>query len=124
MIDVKLVNRYGRLLPNSYFDVIIGGYIGKAQGCVLDKLSIGDLTMERVFVMAYPFDSWLTGHILLGANVMNNWDLTISRSDDVIRLVERVPVDAPNKVNSYQNFFKNGKYMALQEEEFELQGGV
>jgi len=114
MIDIDIVQDFGVLLPMP-FEVTIGSYKGIATGCILHEVSMGDFLVKRVFAMAYPFEGWLRGHMLLGLNVMNNWDYTISRSNNIMRFVENVPHDAPNKVSPYQNFFKNGKYVAVQD---------
>ena len=115
MIDVDLVDTYGALLP-FFIPVTIGGHSGEAQGCVLYRVSIGNFELTRVFALAYPFKDWLTQHIVLGTNVMNNWDFATSRVDNKIRFSERIPDDAPNKNYPYQNYFINGEYVTVQSE--------
>jgi len=115
MIDLALAQRFGVLLPNS-MTVSIGGKTGKAQFCVISYLTLSSYMLTRIFALAYPFDDWLMGHVLLGANVLNNWDFTISRSRDVLEFSEKMPYDAPNKVFPYQNYFKDGVYVAVQDE--------
>ena len=113
MIDSYLAEKYGHMMP-IFIPVVIGGHSGNAQGCILSKLIIGDIEMERVFALSYPFKDWLARHIILGTNVMNNWDFTISRTDDILKFVERIPSDAPNQIYPYQNYFKNGEYVIVQ----------
>jgi predicted aspartyl protease len=115
MIDLALAQRFGILLPDS-MTVSIGGKTGKAQFCVISCLTLNSCVLTRIFALAYPFDDWLMGHILLGTNVMNNWDFTISRSRNVLEFSENIPFDAPNKMYPYQNYFKEGEYVAIQDE--------
>ena len=111
MIDFGLAKSFGFLLPIS-----IGGSLGEAQGCIIPQIIVGNFEMTRVFTLAFPFKDWLMRHIILGANVLNNWDFMTSRTDNVIRFSERIPPDTPNKENPYQNYFRSGKYVAVQYE--------
>ena len=115
MIDIDLATDYGIMLPMK-IQISIGGNLGEAQGCILPKVTFGNFEMSRVFVLAFPFKDWLTDHIILGANVLNNWDFTTSRTDNVIKLSERIPPYAPNQKHPYQNYFTNNEYVAIQDE--------
>ena len=115
MIDFALAQRFGILLPES-MTVSIGGKTGTAQFCVIGNITLNNCVLTRVFALAYPFDDWLMGHLLLGTNVMNNWDFLISRSRDILEFSEKIPFDAPNKRFPYQNYFKDGNYVAVQAE--------
>ena len=115
MIDLNLAERFCFMLP-IYIPISIGGNLGEAQGCILHTVKLGDFEMSRVFALAFPFKDWLVRHIILGANVLNNWDFTTSRTNNTIRFTERVPPDAPNKENPYQNYFRSGEYVAVQDE--------
>jgi len=95
MIDIDHAKKYGAML-NMPVPVVIGGHSGMAQGCVLWKVSFGNFHMERVFALAYPFADWLSQHIIIGTNITNNWDFTISRTKNKITLEENIPHDAPN----------------------------
>ena len=115
MIDFDLAKRFGVMLSIKT-PISIGGHLGEAQGCIIPKLTVGGFEMQRVFVLAFPFKDWLVRHIILGANVLNNWDFTTSRTDNVIRFSERIPHDVPNKEYPYQNYFIKGEYVAVQDE--------
>jgi hypothetical protein len=117
MIDFDLAKRFGTILPTK-IPISIGGNLGEAQGCIIHKVAIGDFEMTRMFALAFPFKDWLVRHIILGANVLNNWDFTTSRTDNVIRFIERIPHDVPNKEHPYQNYFTEGLYVAVQDEMF------
>ena len=106
---------YGIMLPVTQY-VSIGGSRGQAQGCIIPSLTMGSFKMNRVFMLAFPFTDWLVRHIIIGANVMNNWDFTISRTDNAMRFTEKIPPDAPNKTNPYQNYFEGAMYVAVQDE--------
>ena len=115
MIDIGLAKTFATMLPIK-IPISIGGNLGEAQGCIIHKVTLGDFEMMRAFAMAYPFKDWLTGHIILGANVLNNWEFTTSRTKNTIRFSEDVPLDAPNKKYPYQNYFTKGEYVAVQDE--------
>lgn len=113
MVDSAIVGYFGKILTYK-FGIKIGGNDGIAQGCILYDVEIGGKRMKNVFALAYPFEDWLRGHILLGLNVMNNWEYTISRAKNTMNFVEEIPPEAPNQKNPYQNYFKDKKYVALQ----------
>jgi hypothetical protein len=115
MVDFELAKRFGTML-NFTIPVSIGGNSGEAHACILHKLSVGDFEMTRVFTLAYPFTDWLTRHIILGTNVLNNWEFTTSRKNNTIKFIENIPDDAPNKEHPYQNYFLKGEYIAVQED--------
>ena len=115
MIDVTLAKRYGLMLPIT-IPISIGGSLGGAQACILHSVTLGNFKMSRVFALAFPFKDWLTGHIILGANVLNNWDLFLSRTNNAMHFSERIPTDVPNKGHPYQNYFTNGEYVAVQDD--------
>jgi hypothetical protein len=115
MIDIELAKRFCTMLPIT-IPISIGGNLGEARGCIIHKATVGDFEMTRVFALAFPFKDWLMRHIILGANVLNNWEFILSRADNIIKLSERIPSDAPNKVHPYQNYFTGGTYVAVQDE--------
>jgi hypothetical protein len=90
MIDLSIAERFVTMLPLT-MPISIGGNLGEAQGCIIHKFT-------------------------LGTNIMNNWDFTTSRTDNMIKFTENIPPDAPNKRNPYQNYFRNGEYVAVQDE--------
>lgn len=117
MIDLRLAKRFGIMLPMK-IPVSIGGNLGEAQGCILSCVKLGDFEMTRVFALSFPFKDWLVRHIILGANVTNNWEFTTSRTKNVIRFTEEIPPDAPNQKHPYQNYFISGEYVAVQDDAF------
>jgi len=115
MIDFGLAKRFGILLPMK-IPVSIGGNLGEARGCIMPKVVLGNFEMTRVFALAFPFKDWLVRHIILGANVMNNWEFTTSRAKNIIRFTEEIPSDVPNRNHPYQNYFAGGEYAAIQDD--------
>jgi len=77
---------------------------------------MGNFEMTRVFALAFPFRDWLVRHIILGANVLNNWEFTASRTKNEIRFTEEIPPYVPNQLYPYQNYFIGGEYVAVQDE--------
>jgi hypothetical protein len=114
MIDLELAKKFGVILP-IIVPITIGGNLGESQGCIIHNIKLGNFNMTRVFALAYPFKDWLVRHIIIGTNVLNNWDFLTSRMDNTIRFTERIPHDVPNKKYPYQNYFINGEYVAIQD---------
>jgi hypothetical protein len=115
MVDTIFAANYGIMLPMK-IPISIGGNLGEAQGCILPKVTLGNFEMSSVFALAFPFKDWLTDHVILGANVLNNWDFAVSRTKNAIRFAEEIPPDAPNQEHPYQNYFTGGKYVAVQDD--------
>jgi hypothetical protein len=122
MIDIEFAETFGIMLPMT-IPITIGGNLGKAQGCVIPKIIIGNFEATRVFTMAYPFKDWLARYIIIGTNVLNNWDFAISRSENTLNFVERIPQYVTNKKHPYQNYFLRGEYVAVQDDTVEHAGG-
>ena len=117
MIDIKLVKDFGILLPEKYnMGVTIGGHTEDVRCCILHNVEIGGFRMSNVFAMTAQFTDWLEGYIILGANVLNNWNYTVSRTNNTITIREDYPQYLPNKNKPYQNYFSKGEYVAYQEE--------
>ena len=82
------------------------------------QIKIGDLELEKVGALAVPFDGELKDHILLGANVTNNWDFAVSRFGNRIDITEQFSTDAMVRKYPYRYCFNNkGQIMAFQEME-------
>jgi hypothetical protein len=98
--------------------VSIGGYKGDTDICVLHKLKIGELELEKVVALAVPFDGELKDHILLGANVTNNRDFAVSRFRNQMDMNEQFSEVALSREYPYRYCFDNkGRIMAFQEME-------
>jgi hypothetical protein len=93
----------------------IGGAIVEAEAFVINKIMIKDFALERVLAFAADFTGELEGNILIGANVMNNWEMVIHKKSNVFKFREDAPEDLPNSVHIYQNYFdKDGNYVYIQ----------
>ena len=79
---------------------------------LLDEIKYGEYAGHGLIITG----SKAKGEMVLGANVLNNWDFATSRTDNVIRFTERIPPDAPNRKHPYQNYFTGGEYVAVQDE--------
>ncbi|GBU26791.1 hypothetical protein R84B8_00305 [Treponema sp. R8-4-B8] len=53
---------------------------------------------------------------ILGTNVINNWEMIISKKEHTFQFRENPPDSIPNKMNIYQNYFnKEGNYIYVQD---------
>jgi len=117
IIHKALVPRHGKMLKQTLL-TSVGGLRGDANICILDKIQIGDRIFENVVALAVPFEGELKDHILLGANVTNNWEFTLSRKRNMMEATEELSDEALKRKYPYQYCYNNkGKVMALQEME-------
>jgi hypothetical protein len=115
VIHKSLVPHRGIFL-NQTMPVSVGGFKGNAEICVLYKLKIGDLPIPQVVALAIPFDGELKDHILLGANVTNNWEFTMSRYRNKLEGFEQFSGVALVRKYPYRYCYNNkGHVMAFQE---------
>ena len=115
VIHKTLVPTYGKMLKQTII-TSIGGYKGEANICILDKINIGEHTLENVVALAVPFVGELQDHILLGANVTNNWDFSLSRKRNIMEAKEEFSDEAVQREFPYQYCYNNkGQVMVLQE---------
>ena len=115
IIHKFLVPKYGKMLKQTIM-TSVGGYKGEANICILDKVSIGGHILENVVALAIPFEGELQDHILLGANVTNNWDFSLSRKRNIMEVKEELSDEAMKRAFPYQYCYNNkGQVMALQE---------
>jgi len=82
----------------------------------IDKIMIGDFVLERVLAFAGNYKGGQEDDIILGTNVINNWEMIISKKDNTFQFRENPPDSLPNKTNIYQNYFnKEGNYIYVQD---------
>jgi hypothetical protein len=94
----------------------IGGAVVEAEAFLIHKIMIKDITLERVLAFSADFSGELENDILLGTNVMNNWEMVIHKKSNIFKFREDSPEDLPNKVHIYQNYFdKDGNYVYVQD---------
>jgi len=119
IIHTSLVANHGRMLKKT-MKTSVGGYKGEANLCILDKINIGGHILENVIALAVPFEGELKDHILLGANVTNNWEFTLSRRKNCMTATEEFSEAALKREYPYRTYFDNkGRAIALQEMELE-----
>ena len=115
IIHKFLVPKYGKMLKQTMM-TSVGGYKGEANLCILDKINIGGHVLENVVALAVPFEGELHDHILLGANVTNNWDFSLSRKQNLMEAKEALSDEAMKRAYPYKYCYNNkGQVMALQE---------
>jgi hypothetical protein len=93
----------------------LGGSVFEAEAFSIEKIMIGDFLLERVIAFAGDYKGSHEGDIILGTNVINNWEITICKKEHSFKFCEKPPDDLPNKTNIYQNYFnKDGNYICVQ----------
>jgi hypothetical protein len=119
IIHKRLVADHGIMLKKTMM-TSVGGFRGEANLCILEKINIGGHVLEKVVALAVPFEGELKDHILLGANVTNNWEFTLSRMKNRMVAAEEFSEDAWKREYPYRCCFDNkGRVMALQEMKLE-----
>lgn len=94
----------------------IGGDIIEAEAYAIEKIMLGDFAVERVVAFAADYTGEFSSNILIGTNVMNNWEFKIKRKTNLFQFSEDPPVDLPNKKHIYQNYFDiEGNYVYVQD---------
>jgi hypothetical protein len=94
----------------------LGGSVMEAEAFSIEKIMIGDFLLERVVAFAGDYKGSHADDIILGTNVVNNWEMIISKKNDTFQFREDPPDSLPNKANIYQNYFtKEGNYIAVQD---------
>jgi hypothetical protein len=94
----------------------VGGSIIEAEAFVINKIMIKDIVLERVLAFAADFTGELHSNILIGTNVMNNWEMVIHKKSNIFKFREDAPEDLPNRIHIYQNYFdKDGNYVYAQD---------
>jgi hypothetical protein len=115
MIPRDLAKQTGRSLgfKKSYS---IGGSLIETEAYAIKKIKIGDFSLERVIAFAGDYKGSNEEDIILGTNVLNNWDMNISKKEHKFHFCENPPDDIPNKINIYQNYFnRDGDYTFVQD---------
>jgi hypothetical protein len=94
----------------------LGANLIETEAFSIDKIMIGDIVLERVIAFAGNYKGSHGGDIILGTNVINTWEMIISKKEHSFKFRENPPDSLPNKVNIYQNFFnKEGNYICIQD---------
>ena len=94
----------------------LGGSIIEAEAFSIDKVMINDFMLERVVAFAGEYKGNHEDDIILGTNVMNNWEMIINKNDNTFQFRENPPQGIPNKTHIYQNYFnKKGHYICTQD---------
>ena len=94
----------------------MGGNSIEVEAFSINKILIGDITLERVIAFAGEYKGGHEDDIILGTNVINNWEMIISKKMHAFQFREDPPDNLPNKINIYQNYFnKEGNYICIQD---------
>jgi hypothetical protein len=94
----------------------LGASLIETEAFSIDKIMIGDIVLERVVAFAGAYKGDHEDNIILGTNVINNWEMIISKKEHSFKFRENPPDSLPNKTNIYQNYFnKEGNYICVQD---------
>jgi hypothetical protein len=94
----------------------LGGNIIEAEAYSIEKLMIEDVVLERIIAFAGEYKGGHEDDIILGTNVINNWEMIISKKAHSFKFREDPPENLPNKTNIYQNYFnREGNYICVQD---------
>jgi hypothetical protein len=115
MIPRDLAELSGRSLGFK-MNYSLGGSFIEAEAFSIEKIMIGDFLLERVIAFAGDYKGSHEDDIILGTNVINNWEMIISKKKHSFQFREDPPESLPNKTNIYQNYFdKEGNYIYAQD---------
>ncbi|MDR2574896.1 MAG: retropepsin-like domain-containing protein [Treponema sp.] len=94
----------------------LGASLVETEAFSIEKIMIGDFVLERVVAFAGNYKGGHEDDIILGTNVINNWEMIISKKKHSFQFREDPPDSLPNRTNIYQNYFnKEGKYIYVQD---------
>lgn len=115
LIPRSLAEQTGRSLGFK-MNYSLGANLIEAEAFSIEKMMIADLVLERVVAFAGNYKGGHEEDIILGTNVINNWEMIISRKEHSFKFRENPPDSLPNKTYIYQNFFnKEGCYIYIQD---------
>ena len=115
LIPRHLAERTGRSLGFK-MNYSLGANLIEAEAFSIEKIMISDLVLERVVAFAGNYKGGHEEDIILGTNVINNWEMVISKKEHSFQFRENPPDSLPNKTHIYQNFFnKEGNYIYIQD---------
>ena len=116
LIDTKIASSYGEKLPEKW-SCNIGGRQVLTQAYYLDTLRFNTLSIKDILVFAADFTEteWKNG-MLLGLNIMNNWNYTINKNNGTMIISEDIFNKIPDKQYAYMHWLKNGEYVKMQQE--------
>jgi hypothetical protein len=116
MIPRLLAEQTGRSLGFK-MKYSLGGSLIEAEAFSINKIMLGDFVIERIIAFAGDYKGSHADDIILGTNVINNWEMNISKKKHTFQFREDPPDSLPNKANIYQNYFnKEGNYICVQEQ--------
>jgi hypothetical protein len=93
----------------------LGASVIETEAFSINKLMIDEIVLERVIAFAGDYEGGHEDDIILGTNVINNWEMIISKKTHTFQFREDPPDSLPNKTHIYQNYFnKEGDYICVQ----------
>ena len=106
LIPLKYAKSLGKKLNHSA-NVIVGGNTYKASLYLLEDITFGDLKITKMVAFAADYKGNIEDRILLGLNVLNNLEITLSRQGRALRFSYKPWILVKNKENPCTLFFKD-----------------
>src|SRR5215510_2070124 len=94
MIPKNLAKLTGRSLGFK-LKYSIGGSLIETEAFSIEKIMIGDFALERVVAFAGDYKGGHADDIILGTNVINNWEMIINRKAHTFQFRENPPENLP-----------------------------
>jgi len=70
----------------------LGANVVEAEAFSIDKIMLGDFVLERVIAFAGKYKGRQEYDIILGTNVINNWEMHISKKEHTFQFRSRPPL--------------------------------
>ena len=94
----------------------LGGRTISTEAFSIKEIRIKDFAMKRVLAFAGEYPGEYEDNIILGTNVMNNWEMIIDKESNFFKFREKPSKRLPSKDNIYQNYFDpSGNYQCPQD---------
>jgi len=79
LIPLSIAKKHGRAL-NKKHTIAVGGRVYNAQAYSFDNVRFGGFAIPQMLAFCADYEGVLTNNILLGLNILNNLEYTISRN--------------------------------------------
>ncbi|WP_461252356.1 hypothetical protein, partial [Treponema sp. R8-4-B8] len=83
----------------------LGASLIETEAFSINKIMIGDLVLAKVLAFAGNYKGGQEDDLILGTNVINNWEMIISKKEPQFPFRENPPDSIQNKANIYPNYF-------------------
>ena len=99
--------------------ITVGNFSGETTAYIIRRIQFGTVELRSVVMFAAEFKRELQDTILLGLNIMNNWNYTVKRNVNKIELDEVFDDDTRNSKYPYQRYFSGPEKLSFIQESIE-----